>query len=90
MSYVSRSNLSDTPMKNCYIWDPVLTWGSVYLSHTRLKNIRALQDWQSFKKKIIMLVMKGAILLLTPPGEKSQAATANEASSHPIENPFSL
>ena len=23
ISYMSRSNLSDTPMKNCYIWDPV-------------------------------------------------------------------
>ena len=45
-------------MKNYFICDPVLTWGSVYPSHTRLENIRASPDDQSFQEKTIMLVMK--------------------------------
>ena len=35
-----------------------------------IKYIRGLPDCQSFQEKLIMLVMKGAIFLLAPPGEK--------------------
>ena len=45
-----------------------------------LKNIRALPGRQSFQEKTIMLVMKGAILLLATPGKKGQAATSDHCS----------